>query len=416
VLEAALRRAVEDGEFVLHYQPRVQLDSGRISGVEALIRWERPGHGLVLPRDFLPILEETGLIVRVGRWVIATACEQVAAWLRSPIGPVQVSVNVSGRQFIDGGLDVDVTRSIAEHGIPANLLEVELTEASLLADAERTLGVLRALKALGVRISIDDFGTGYSSLAYLRRFPIDRLKIDIAFIRDVTRNPDDAAIVLAIVRMAHSMKLEAIAEGVETAAQLSYLRRLGCDHMLGYHFSPALTREGVEELLREDRRLPAPEGEPPLEARTLLLVDDEPGDLAALESLLRLDGYRILCAPSAEGAFELLALHRVQVIVCDEDMPGMNGTAFFDRVKDLYPDTFRMLLSGHADTASILGAVNAGAVHRSHLKPWDDRSLRENVNEAFRYHALLPELALGRSFTSVPYRTDDPHRAVETAQ
>jgi diguanylate cyclase (GGDEF)-like protein/PAS domain S-box-containing protein len=249
-LETALRHAVDHDEFILYYQPKVQIKSGRIAGLEALLRWQRPGHGLVPPQRFIPVLEETGLIVRVGSWVIATACRQIGLWMGSSIGPVQVSVNVSGRQFIEGDLDGDVIRALGANGIPAELLELELTESTLMANTERTIASLKNLKQRGVRISIDDFGTGYSSLAYLRRFPIDKLKIDIAFIREVTSNPDDAAIALAIIRMAHSLKLDVIAEGVETAAQLAYLRRHCCDQIQGFYFSPPLPVRELEQILR----------------------------------------------------------------------------------------------------------------------------------------------------------------------
>jgi len=212
-LETALRRAVENEAFVLHYQPKVKLDNGRIEGPEALLRWQRPGHGLVSPQDFVPLLEETGLIVRVGNWVIETACKQIALWMRSRVGPVQVSVNVSGCQFIEGDLEANVIKALDENDIAAELLELEMTESSLMENTERTIATLQNLKQRGVQISIDDFGTGYSSLAYLRRFPIDKLKIDIAFVRDITSNPDAAAIALAIIGMAHSLKLDVIAEG-----------------------------------------------------------------------------------------------------------------------------------------------------------------------------------------------------------
>ena len=255
-LETALRLAIERKEFVLHYQPRVQLSSGRIAGLEALLRWQRPGHGLVAPHAFLPILEETGLIVRVGNWVIASACRQIGLWQHSPLGALPVSVNASGRQFIEGDLDRAILEALADNHIGAELLELELTESSLMANTERTIATLHNLKQRGVRIAIDDFGTGYSSLAYLRRFQVDKLKIDIAFIRNLTSNPDDAAIALAIIRMAHSLKLEVIAEGVETAAQLAYLRRHHCDHMQGYYFSPPLAADQVEQLLRDEKCLP----------------------------------------------------------------------------------------------------------------------------------------------------------------
>ncbi|MDW5418579.1 EAL domain-containing protein [Iodobacter sp. CM08] len=248
-LEMALHKAIENEEFVLYYQPKVLLKSGRIVGLEALLRWQRPGYGLVSPQLFIPVLEETGLIVNVGSWVVATACKQIASWINSSIGPLQISVNVAGRQFVEGDLEVDVISALLEHNIPAGLLELELTEGSLMVNTERTIATLQSLKQRGVQISIDDFGTGYSSLAYLRRFPVDKLKIDIAFIREVTSNPDDAAIALAIIRMAHSLKLEVIAEGVETEAQLAFLLRYQCDQIQGYYFSPPVPLAVLEQIL-----------------------------------------------------------------------------------------------------------------------------------------------------------------------
>jgi diguanylate cyclase (GGDEF)-like protein/PAS domain S-box-containing protein len=385
-LEIALRKAVENGEFVLHYQPKAQLNSGRTSGLEALLRWQRPGHGLVSPAAFIPVLEETGLIVRVGSWIIATVCHQIRQWMNSSVGPVQVSVNVSGRQFIEGDLEGAVIKALGDNDIMADLLELELTESSLMANTERTIASLHNLKKLGVQISIDDFGTGYSSLAYLRRFPLDKLKIDIAFIRDVTSNPDDAAITLTIIRMAHSLKLEVIAEGVETAAQLAYLRHHRCDHIQGYYFSRPLPLPELEHWLREGKRLPTPDREASAPLKTLLLVDDEADILTALRHLLSQDGYHILAARSAAEGFELLALHQVQVILCDQRMPTMKGTIFLDRVKELYPDTLRIVLSGCTDLEAMMEAVNSGTIHRFYTKPWDNQVLRGNICEAFRHH------------------------------
>ena len=256
-IETALRKAVDNQEFVLHYQPKMQIDSGRLCGVEALLRWQRPGFGLVSPAEFIPVLEDTGLILPVGRWVLDTACRQIAAWQATSIGRVPVSVNIAGRQFIAGNLELEVIRALESSNIDANLLELELTESSLMANTQSTIKTLQILRNLGVSISIDDFGTGYSSLAYLRRFPVDKLKIDIAFIRGITTNADDAAIVLAIIRMAQTLKLEVIAEGVETAAQLEYLRSHRCDQIQGYYFSrplPVTELEGM--LLESDRRMP----------------------------------------------------------------------------------------------------------------------------------------------------------------
>ncbi len=388
-LENALRRAIDNDEFVLFFQPKVDIGSGRISGAEALIRWKRPGHGMVSPALFIPILEETGLIVRVGTWVLNEACRKIAQWSRSSIGPVHLSVNVSGIQFFVGGLEEEVMKAIRDHDIAPELLELELTESSLMSNAEDTITVLQNLKALGIQISIDDFGTGYSSLAYLKRFPIDKLKIDIAFVREVTSNPDDAAIVLAIINMAHSMKLEVIAEGVEKDAQLAYLRRHGCDEMQGYYFSRPLPEEEFVQMLSEGKSLQTPADETVLEQQTLLIVDDDAFMLDVLTDFLAQDGYRILTAQTAAEGFDVLARHRVQVILCDQCMPLMSGTEFMERVKNLAPDTFRIMLSAYADLTPIMAAINHGAIDRFYTKPWKGAVLRENIREGFRLHAQL---------------------------
>lgn len=254
-IEAALHSAIKNQQFALQFQPKATLVDGKLAGMEALLRWDRPGYGPVAPAKFVPVLEETGLIIVVGNWVIATACAQIAAWMRSDVGPVQVSINVSSRQFVDDELESEIERNLEHYGIPASLLELELTETVLMADTARSTEILLRLKARGLPISIDDFGTGYSSLAYLRRFPLDKLKIDIAFIRHVTTNQDDAAIVLAIINLAHGLHLKVTAEGVETAAQVAFLQHHGCDQMQGYYFSEPLTAAAATHLLLHKKAL-----------------------------------------------------------------------------------------------------------------------------------------------------------------
>lgn len=250
-LENALHQAVEHHEFTLHYQPKVEVASGRLCALEALLRWERPDYGAVSPAVFVPILESLGLIVPVGRWVIEQVCRQIAEWQQGPIGPVEVSVNVSGHQLIEGDLIADIARLLKQNQVEPHWLEVELTEGSLMENTQHTIASLQRLHTMGVKISIDDFGTGYSSLAYLRRFPIDTLKIDIAFIREVTSNPQDAAITRTIIELAHSLNLRVVAEGVETQAQLAFLKEAGCDQIQGYLFSRPLPVETLERLLLE---------------------------------------------------------------------------------------------------------------------------------------------------------------------
>jgi diguanylate cyclase (GGDEF)-like protein len=248
-VENALRTALQRGDFILHYQPKMRIDTGEWSGVEALIRWDRPGYGLVAPLEFIPVLEETGLIVPVGSWVIERACRQIAEWDRSGVGSIRVAVNVSPRQFLRDGFVSQVARALRDNDIAPELLEIEITESCLMARNQEVDDVLQELKALGISISIDDFGTGYSSLAYLKRFPIDTLKIDVSFIRDVTTSPSAAAIAVAIVQMARCLKMKVIAEGVDTAAQLEFLREQACDEIQGYYCARPMPAAEVAQRL-----------------------------------------------------------------------------------------------------------------------------------------------------------------------
>lgn len=252
-LETALREAVRKQAFELYYQPKIRVSDGTLSGVEALLRWHRPGRPSVSPAVFVPILEDMGLISTVGQWVIASVCKQIAYWQRSGLGVAQVAVNVSAHQITEGGLVEDIRRSLDEYQVEPQWLELELTESSLMINTPETIASLLALRDIGMKIAIDDFGTGYSSLAYLSRFPIDKLKIDIAFIREVPHNAQDSAIARTIIELAHSLNLQVIAEGVETPEQLAFLTQNGCDQVQGYLFSRPLPTQELESLLREQR-------------------------------------------------------------------------------------------------------------------------------------------------------------------
>lgn len=252
-LETALRDAVRKQAFELYYQPKISLRDGTLCGVEALLRWHRPGLVSVSPSVFVPILEDMGLISMVGQWVIASVCKQIACWQRSGLVVSQVAINVSAQQITEGDLVENIQRSLDEHQIEAKWLELELTESSLMFNTPETIASLLALRDIGLKISIDDFGTGYSSLAYLSRFPIDKLKIDIAFIREVPHNVQDAAITRTIIELAHSLNLQVIAEGVENCEQLAFLTENGCDQVQGYLLSRPLPTKELETLLREQR-------------------------------------------------------------------------------------------------------------------------------------------------------------------
>ncbi|MFM2288020.1 MAG: hypothetical protein RL684_1163 [Pseudomonadota bacterium] len=240
-LEGDLHEALRLKQMELHYQPKVDTRSGKIHGAEALIRWRHPERGLVPPADFIPLAEECGLIDSIGEWVVREACRQASAWQHAGLEPVRVAVNLSAFQFRHGGLLQVIQKALQDHDLDPRLLEVEITESALMSDPEESVGILEHLSKMGVLVSVDDFGTGYSSMSYLRRFPIDKLKIDRSFINELSSRPDDASIVKAIVSLAHSLRLKVVAEGVETPAQLELLRHLGCDQYQGYYYSPAVT-------------------------------------------------------------------------------------------------------------------------------------------------------------------------------
>ncbi len=233
-LEGLLRHALERNEYLLHYQPTVCLVDGRVTGVEALLRWHRPGQAVVNPDRFVPILEETGLIVPVGLWVLRTACEQMMRWQRQGMRPINLAVNLSARQFRQGDLIEQIAQVLLSTGFAPARLELELTESMLVDDSETVVRIMSRLGAMGVRIAIDDFGTGHSSLSYLKRFDVDTLKIDRSFVRDTPDDPEDSAIAIAVVALGHGLRLSVVAEGVETQAQADFLRAQGCDEMQGY--------------------------------------------------------------------------------------------------------------------------------------------------------------------------------------
>lgn len=389
-MQGRLRLALERKEFILHYQPQVDLRTGKVIGMEALVRWNQPEIGMVPPSHFIGLAEETGLIVPIGAWVIRTACAQCKAWQDDGHGTYRIAVNLSVRQFGQPDLLEFIGGVLAETGLAPENLEIELTESLVMTDVERSIDILRGLKALGVQLSIDDFGTGYSSLSYLKRFPIDVLKIDQSFVRDIEKS-DDAAIVKAIISMAHSLGMHVIAEGVETEAQCDFLRINLCDEIQGFLFSKGLPKNEIELLLQENRQLPGRLLHFSKHIPTLLLVDDDVNILAALKRILRSEQCTILTATSGPAGLAILAEKRIDVIISDQRMPGMTGVEFLHIVKQKYPETVRLMLSGNADLQSVMDAINEGAIYRFLTKPWDELQLRGHISEAFKHKQLVDE-------------------------
>lgn len=393
-LQSELGQALEREEFLLYFQPKVDLRDGRIVGAEALLRWNRPGKGLVPPQQFIPIAEKTGMIVPLGAWVLENACRHMRRWRDAGLGEIRIAVNVSARQFRSGQLEELVAATLKNQEVDPQCLMLELTESMLMDEPEEAITRIAALRRIGVRISLDDFGTGYSSLGYLSRFPIDQLKIDRSFITDIVTDPNAATIATSIIALAHRMQLRVVAEGVETEAQLGYLRQNGCDEMQGFYFSKPVPAEKFTALVFAGKSLPAANRE--VATPTLLIVDDEPHILSALRRVLAEENYRVLTAGTGREGLELLAKNTVQVIISDQHMPEMIGSEFLRRVKTLYPNVVRMILSQYADLPTVSQAVNDGAPHKFLPKPWDNDRLRRQIREAFSFYetSQKPEGAL----------------------
>ncbi len=386
-METALHRAIERSEFVLHYQPQVDFVTGRVVGAEALLRWQRPGVGLVPPVEFVPILEETGLIVPVGEWVLREACQQARRWQDEGLCPVRMAVNLSGRQFEEGDIKNMVMQTLAACDLEPRWLELEITEGIVLRDAAVIIRIMNEMKAHGVSYALDDFGTGYSLLSYLRKLPVSRIKIDKSFVANITASPGNAAIVKAVVGMAHSLGLSVIAVGAETEGQLGFLCNLQCDEMQGFYFSRPLTADDFSELLQEKRCL-AQLAHDQMSERILLLVDDEPNILHAVRRILRRSNFRLLTTTSISEGFDLLASHPVGVVICEQRMPEMTGTEFLRRVRQLHPSIVRVIMSGYTEQSSVIDAVNRGAVYKFLSKPWDEETLMQSLDDAFRLHEI----------------------------
>jgi EAL domain-containing protein (putative c-di-GMP-specific phosphodiesterase class I) len=254
MLERGLRQAMAHGELTLHYQPQVDLRENRITGIEALLRWNSAAQGRVSPAQFIPLAEETGLIVPIGHWVLRTACLQAQRWSEAKLAPVTLAVNISARQLQHPDFVTSVADVLRETGLDPARLELEITESVAMQDAEQTVATLNALRRLGVRLAIDDFGTGFSSLSYLQRFPLDKVKVDQSFVRGIAH---DATIALSVILLARSLQLGVIAEGVETREQVDTLRTYGCEEMQGYYFGHPMPAEEIETLLRSGHRLVA---------------------------------------------------------------------------------------------------------------------------------------------------------------
>jgi EAL domain-containing protein (putative c-di-GMP-specific phosphodiesterase class I)/CheY-like chemotaxis protein len=350
------------------------------------VRWQKEGK-LVPPDEFIPLAEETGQIVGIDNYVFDAVCQQLQKWHGLMKG-LSIAVNFSALSFMEADFIERVQRTMNHYGVLPALLKLEVTETMLMTNTDEVLLKMQALSALGIRFSIDDFGTGYSSLGYLKRFPFSELKIDRSFVTDVHLDPDSASLVRSMISIGHNLGIKVIAEGVETAEQLGFLRRAGCDELQGYYYSPPLPPEACLELLQGSSVLYLPSNILKDQERYLLLIDDDPNTLKALQHELRLENYQVLTAQNNAEALPLLATYPVDVVLTDMHLGDMSGVEFLRRLKTLYPEIIRMVLSASTEVSTILKAVNEGVIYRFITKPWDVTDLREQLRAAFKQREL----------------------------
>jgi len=391
-LRTQLQDAIEGEQLSVYYQPLIDARSGKTRHVEALVRWQHPERGLISPGDFIPLAEETGQIIALGEWVLRQACREMVHLHSKGFRHCSISVNVSPIQLRKAGFIEMVADALRASGLPPGNLELEVVESAIIHDTNLVVQTLHAIRDLGVGIAIDDFGTGFSSLSYIKLLPSNKIKIDSSFIREVIENRSDAAITQGVISMAHHLGLEVVAEGVETEAQAAFLRKNHCDLLQGFAFARPMPFNELITFMNDQANADqgtADTDPPPDNQPTLLLLDDEENILRALNRILRRDGYRILSTTSVKEAFSLLATHNVQVIVSDQRMPEMSGTEFLSSVKDIHPNTVRIVLSGYTDLKSVTDAINEGAIYKFLTKPWDDQQIREQIQQAFHYHSAM---------------------------
>lgn len=380
--------AIPNGEMRLRYQPLVSARDGLIVGMEALLRWQSPTLGTLIPERFMRTAERLGIIVQIGEWVLQHAIHQAQLWREQGFDDFNIAVNVSTLQLLRPGFFNEIMSILQTAGVPASLVTLEINESALTNNVNFVHETMAKLRNEGISLSLDNFGTGDSSLSALVRYPVDRLKIDRSFIKSAPAGNRETAIARAIIAMGHQLGMTVIANGVESQAQLGFLRRNDCDIFQGYLFGEPMSADSAGMALR--RRYLRPEAfTENWPDHTLLLLDDEENVLRSLIRLFRRDGYRILAAGNVRDAFELLATNDVQVILSDQRMSDMSGTEFLGRVKMLYPDTVRLILSGYTDLATVTDAINRGAIYRFLTKPWNDDDLRQHIRQAFRTHDEL---------------------------
>ncbi len=385
--ETALRQALERDELFLDYQPQVDTASGRIVAAEALIRWRHNGT-VIPPGRFIHVVEGTDLAEPVSRWVLLSACRQARQWM-DRYHPARVAVNIFSDHVTSGHLLDDVRSALATSGLPPELLELEVLESSLLKNPEMAARSLREVKRLGVSLALDDFGTGYSSLGYLKHYPFDVLKIDQLFSRNVTRDPEDAAIVRSTIALAHNLGMRVLAEGVETEPQLRFMARYGCDQIQGYLTSRPTTPDQVEIRVMQRSDLRPASLSRPTQTAHVLIVEDEAIEAEQLRMVLDDEGYHTHLAENLDSALAVMGRERIDLIISDHYLRGSTGVDILERMRRLFPDVPRIMVSGAEEQSVVVEAVNRAGIRAFLAKPVDVTALLHEVR------SLLAEASHG---------------------
>jgi len=384
-----LRQAVQFEEFELHFQPKINLTTARIIGGEALIRWRRADGRLVSPAEFIPIVESSDLVHSVGRWVLYAALQHLQQWTADGVPVVPISINIAGPQFARGTLPEEIASALTATGVAPALLQIELLESQLLSDPEQTRRQLNAIRALGVSVALDDFGTGYSSLSYLSRFPVDFLKIDRSFIRHLTENTGNLAIVRATLAMARGLDIETVAEGVETADEVTLLHRLGCHLVQGYFTGKPQPATDFAHLISTLPELALPAVLFRLITHGVLLVEDDPLQRHLFMAQLHRHGFAVFAVETAESVWEVLATEDIEAVVTDYRLPGMDGVTLLQQIRERHPEVARIMLSAASEANIPAAAINRGGVFRYLTKPCRAQDLCDAVRDGIHLTQMM---------------------------
>lgn len=387
-LEKQLRRAIECDEFILEYQPQAALATGRVATLEALIRWNAPELGLIPPGDFLPLAERSDLIQEIGEYVIEKVCAQLKFWQKEYDLFIPVAINFATHHVSERHVS-RLEALLRQYDVEPKYIELELTEDATMSNPEESIALMRRLKKSGVSLAIDNFGVGYSNLGYLKRFPVDKLKIDLQFTEGLIDSVEDRAVTAAIIRLGNDLGMRTVAERVEQEGQLRFLLDQGCDAMQGYYFAPALSADVIPDFLLGGTRLDVSALRRRPYSRRLLLLSDDQAAISAFQAVATSEGFDLLTASSVDEASNVLACKDVNVVVSDVSIKASNNLGLLESIRWLHPDMVRVLASVSDSQDCVSDWINRTHPYKHIVtKPWAQNEVAKTLQEAFRHYEL----------------------------